>query len=54
MSVITIKTGAGTEVSFEQEPKPVNLTSGPLEGDKVTIFYSHKPGGTIYVPELIQ
>ena len=25
MSVITIKTGAGTEVSFEQEPKPVNL-----------------------------
>ena len=54
MSVITIKTGTGTEVSFEQEPKPVNLTSGPLEGDKVTIFYSHKPGETIYVPELIQ
>ena len=56
MSVITIKTGTGTEteVSFEQEPKPVNLTSGPLEGDKVTIFYYHTPRLTIYVPELIQ
>ena len=43
MSVITIKTGTGTEVSFEQEPKPVNLTSGPLEGDKERIM----------VPELV-
>lgn len=54
MSVITIKTKSGTEVSFEQDPKPVNLTGGPLEGDTVTIFYSHKQGETIYVPELIQ
>lgn len=54
MSVITIRTEEGTEVSFEQDPKPVNLSEGPVEGDDVTIFYSHKKGGTIYVPELIQ
>lgn len=54
MSVITIRTEEGTEVSFEQDPKPVNLSAGPVEGDEVTIFYSHKQGETIYVPELIQ
>lgn len=54
MSVITIRTEEGTEVSFEQDPKPVNLSAGPVEGDDVTIFYSHKKGDTIYVPELIQ
>ena len=38
MSVITIKTGAGTEVSLNRNPSRLTLTSGPLEGDKVTIF----------------
>lgn len=54
MSVITIRTEEGTEVSFDQDPKPVNLAAGPVEGDDVTIFYSHKQGETIYIPELIQ
>ena len=53
MSVITIRTSDGTEISFEQDPKPVNLTSGPLEGDKVMIYYSCQKGETVYAPELI-
>lgn len=56
MSAITIETEDGKSISFEQDPKPVNLTGGPLEGDTVTILYSyHDEGGDgAVVPELIR
>lgn len=53
MSVITIRTKGGTEISFEQDPKPVNLTKGPAIEEEVTIVYSHKKDEKIYIPELI-
>lgn len=53
MSAVTIRTEDGKEISFEQDPKPVNLTEGPAEGTKVSIFYSCKKGEQWYVPELI-
>lgn len=53
MSVITIKVKDGGEISFEQDPKPVNLTKGPSIGEEVTVLYSYKEGERIYVPELI-
>ena len=56
MSAITIETEAGKSISFEQDPKPVNLTNGPLEGDAVTILYSYNDegGDGAVVPELIR
>lgn len=54
MSAITIRMEDGTEVSFEQDPKPVVLAENLAEGTEVTIFYSHKEGSTVYIPELIQ
>lgn len=53
MSAVTIRTKEGKEISFEQDPKPVNLTEGPQEGAKVSILYSCKKGEQWYVPELI-
>lgn len=56
MSVITIETTDGKSISFEQDPKPVNTTEGPLEGDEVTIIYSYQDEaheGAV-VPELIR
>lgn len=53
MSVITIRTDEGQEISFEQDPRPVNATDGPMEGERVTILYSEEDGGQWYVPELI-
>ena len=53
MSAVTIRTKEGKEISFEQDPKPVNLTDGPEEGTEVSIFYSCKKGEQWYVPELI-
>lgn len=41
MSVVTIETEDGRTVSFEQDPKPVNMTDGPVEGEMVTIVYSY-------------
>lgn len=56
MSAITIETEAGKTISFEQDPKPVNLTNGPVEGDTVTILYSYNDegGDGAVVPELIR
>lgn len=42
MSVITIETADGKNISFEQDPKPVNTTEGPIEGDQVTMIYSYQ------------
>lgn len=53
MSAVTIRTKDGKELSFEQDPKPVNVTDGPQEGMEVSIFYSCKKGEQWYVPELI-
>lgn len=53
MSAVTIRTKEGKEISFEQDPKPVNVTDGPQEGMEVSIFYSCKKGEQWYVPELI-
>lgn len=55
MSVISIETTDGRYLSFEQNPKPVNMTTGPLEGDTVTILYSYQDEGQegAVAPELI-
>lgn len=56
MSVVTIETTDGKSISFEQNPKPVNTTEGPLEGEEVTIIYSYQDEaheGAV-VPELIR
>lgn len=42
MSVITIETADGKNISFEQDPKPVNTTKQTVEGDLVTIIYSYQ------------
>ena len=53
MSAVTIRTKDGKELSFEQDPKPVNVTDGPMEGEKIQIFYSFKEGEQWYAPEMI-
>lgn len=56
MSVITLETEDGKTVSFEQDPKPVNMTDGPMEGEKVTLIYSYQDEASegAVVPELIR
>lgn len=56
MSVISIETEDGKIISFEQDPKPVNMAEGPVEGDKVTIIYSYQDESNegAVVPELIR
>ena len=53
MSVLTIRTADGQEISFEQDPKPVNLTDGPADGEEVSVLYSNEKDIPWYVPELI-
>ena len=53
MSVLTIQTEDGQEISFEQDPKPVNLTDGPADGEEVHVLYSNEKDVLWYVPELI-
>lgn len=56
MSVITLETEDGKTVSFEQDPKPVNMTDGPMEGEKVTLIYSYQDEASegAVAPELIR
>ncbi|MEG2296210.1 MAG: hypothetical protein RSC13_01080 [Clostridium sp.] len=56
MSAVSIETDDGKTFTFEQDPKPVNMTDGPMEGDHVTIIYSYQDEareGEV-VPELIR
>lgn len=56
MSAVSIETDDGKTFTFEQDPKPVNMTDGPMEGDRVTIIYSYQDEareGEV-VPELIR